>query len=110
MLKRGHYVVSLTMEDLIKQMVYDKNKNDCFYGGKKISAFYFRTGYSPHHFPNEEHWDIRYKMEHSNAIKLPSVDMLLVNSKRMQAELAKKQVLVNYMSAEEADQIIELSG
>ena len=74
-------------------MVYNEKNKTCYYNSNKISAFYFRTGYSPQHFPTEKHWDLKYKMEISNAIKLPSVDMLIVNSKRMQAELAKKEVL-----------------
>ena len=66
-------------------MVFDEENNVCYYGNSKISAFYFRTGYSPIHFPSEKHWQLRSIIERSKAVKLPSVDMLIVNSKRMQA-------------------------
>ena len=51
MMRLGKIVVSLTMEQLIEKMVYDEESKVCYYGNSKISAFYFRTGYSPNHFP-----------------------------------------------------------
>jgi hypothetical protein len=50
------------------------------------------------------------QIEQSRSIKLPSIDMILVNSKRVQSELAKKPVLLRYLSEDEANKVLAVSG
>ena len=42
------------------------------------------------------------KIENSNAIPVPNVANMLVNLKRMQAELSKPEVMRKYLTEEEA--------
>lgn len=37
-------------------MKFDEETLVASIDGKNIDAFYFRTGYSPHHFATEKHW------------------------------------------------------
>lgn len=46
----------------------------------------------------------------SNAVSLPSVDMLIVNSKRMQAEIAKPAILSKFLEPAYVSELIDLSG
>ena len=62
-------------------------------GEQEISVVYFRHGYIPNHYLDEEHWKVRERMEMSNAIKCPSVEFQLVNFKKIQEVLQKKDIL-----------------
>lgn len=58
-----------------------------FVEGDEIAVIYYRTGYSPEHFPNERIWEIREKIELTQAIKCPSVNLILVGFKKLQKTL-----------------------
>jgi hypothetical protein len=63
--------------------------NELFVHGHKIALVYFRTAYSPAHYPTEQHWLMREEIERANVLSIPSVSMQLINFKRMQVELSK---------------------
>lgn len=79
-------------------MSYNEETRVAIINGKPIAAFYFRTGYTAKHFPTEDHWKLREKIELSKAVKFPSIDMIMVNSKRFQSELAKPEILKLFLN------------
>lgn len=89
MLRNGRRAEPVTMQQLIDKMVYSEETGIASLDGQPIDAFYFRTGYTMGHFPTQSHWTVRQQIEKSRSIKLPSIEMILINSKRMQSEIAK---------------------
>lgn len=75
MAKRGKYVIPVLTEELMEHTTFEgeQQEGDCYYKGQRVGALYFRTGYKPEHFPTEEHWVFRERIERSNAVKLPSI-------------------------------------
>lgn len=52
-----------------------------------VSVVYFRAGYTPDDYPTEVEWNTRALIEHSNAIKCPTVGYQLTGAKAIQAAL-----------------------
>ncbi|KAF4653941.1 hypothetical protein FOL47_010220, partial [Perkinsus chesapeaki] len=50
----------------------------------EISLFYFRTGYGPSQYLDDSHWDIRKRLEFSNAVMCPSIPQQLSGTKKVQ--------------------------
>lgn len=98
LLQQGRVAEPMTMEQLLEKMQFDEQTKVASIEGRPVDAFYFRTGYALSHFPTEKHWELRDKIERSTAIKLPSIEMILINSKRMQSEIAKPEVLRRYLN------------
>ena len=90
-------------------MKYDSKTRDIYYEDKLISCFYFRTLYSPNHFKTEKHWEVMETIEKSKALKIPSVRMQLVNSKRFQAEFSKLAILEAFIPRDEAELLHSLN-
>ncbi|KAG9457460.1 hypothetical protein H6P81_001968 [Aristolochia fimbriata] len=66
-------------------------------GNHTVAVVYFRAGYSPDDYPSENEWSARLLMEHSSAIKCPSISYHLVGTKKIQQELAKPNVLERFL-------------
>lgn len=64
----------------------------------EISVVYFRAGWSPVSFPQEEHFTARHTLERSRAIKCPTLPLQLSGSKKIQQELAAPGVLERFLS------------
>ena len=60
----------------------------CRIGGKVVSVFYLRAGYSPDDYPGQAEWAGREAMESCSAISCPSVAYQLVGAKKIQQDLA----------------------
>ena len=54
----------------------------------EVTTIYFRAGYSPDDYPNEQEWDARLHLEKSRAIKCPSLLTHLAGCKKVQQVLA----------------------
>ena len=54
----------------------------------EVTTIYFRAGYSPDDYPNEQEWDSRLHLEKSKAIKCPSLLTHLAGCKKVQQVLA----------------------
>jgi glutathione synthetase len=54
----------------------------------EVTTIYFRAGYSPDDYPNEQDWDARFHLEKSRAIKCPSLLTQLAGCKKVQQVLA----------------------
>ena len=64
----------------------------CRIGGKVVSVFYLRAGYSPDDYPGHAEWAAREAMESCSAISCPSVAYQLVGTKKIQQDLASPGV------------------
>ncbi|CAI5756129.1 unnamed protein product [Candida verbasci] len=60
---------------------------------QEISVIYYRSGYSPDDYKNEENWDNRLYLEESHAIKCPSILTQLSGSKKIQQLLTNPEIL-----------------
>jgi len=54
----------------------------------EVAVVYFRAGYGPGDYPNEDAWKARHQIERSNAIKCPSILTQLAGAKKVQQVLA----------------------
>ncbi|KAF1915729.1 glutathione synthetase large chain [Ampelomyces quisqualis] len=54
----------------------------------EVTTVYFRAGYAPDDYPNEEDWAARLHLEKSKAIKCPSILTQLAGCKKVQQVLA----------------------
>jgi len=70
--------------------------------GHEVALVYFRSGYSPAHYPSEKAWAVRLLIERSRAIKSPSIQLHLAGTKKVQQELCRPGVLERYLRADEA--------
>ncbi|QSL66858.1 hypothetical protein MERGE_001245 [Pneumocystis wakefieldiae] len=62
---------------------------------EEISVVYFRTGYSPNHYPSSIEWSARSLIEESRAIKCPTVITQLAGCKKVQQILCEKNIMNN---------------
>ncbi|CAH8871055.1 unnamed protein product [Trichobilharzia szidati] len=67
-----------------------------FVNDEEIAVVYFRTGYTPDAFPDNETWDVKYQLEKSLAIKCPCIQYMLANTKIIQAALSKPKYLSRF--------------
>ncbi|KAI0780868.1 glutathione synthase [Trametes elegans] len=58
----------------------------------EISTVYFRAGYTPNDFPTAKHYETRYLLESSTAIKCPSIPLQLAGGKKVQEILTNPEV------------------
>ncbi|KND95106.1 Glutathione synthetase [Tolypocladium ophioglossoides CBS 100239] len=54
----------------------------------EVAVVYMRAGYGPGDYPDQRAWDARYQLEHSAAIKCPTVLTQLAGTKKVQQVLA----------------------
>ncbi|XP_078092979.1 glutathione synthetase [Mustelus asterias] len=82
--------------------IYERGSLDAekklFVDGYEIAVAYFRTGYSPEDYHNDECWDARLLIERSKAIKCPDIATQLVGTKKIQQELARSGVVEKYFT------------
>ncbi|KAK7689952.1 hypothetical protein QCA50_006592 [Cerrena zonata] len=67
----------------------------------EISTVYFRAGYTPTDFPTPVHYDTRYLLESSRAIKCPTIPLQLAGGKKVQEVLTQPGVLEKYLTGPE---------
>ena len=95
-------------EILIRRRIFDDITTSCrlgaerelFVNGEEIGVAYFRSGYSPRHYPSRKHWEARLLIEKSKAIKSPNVGQQLVGSKKVQEVLSRPGVMEHYLKDE----------
>ncbi|VDQ00467.1 unnamed protein product [Trichobilharzia regenti] len=93
------FVYASKVKDMKKSYVFSHKrlqsvkvtKND-----EEIAVVYFRTGYTPDAFPDNETWDVKYQLEKSLAIKCPCIQYMLANTKIIQAALSKPKYLSRF--------------
>lgn len=67
----------------------------------------YRAGYIPAHYTSEKEWKARKTIELSQAIKVPSLGMQLINFKRAQIDLCTADVLKKYIGQEKIQSILQ---
>jgi glutathione synthase len=89
----------LTLNEIAKNCKVDE-KGQISYEDKIISLFYFRGGYAPSDYKDEESWKGREMIELSTAIKVPNINVFLTSLKVFQYELTKPEILKKYVNEE----------
>ena len=89
----------LTLNEIAKNCKVDE-KGQISYEEKIISLFYFRAGYTPSDYKDEESWKGREMIELSTAIKVPNINLFLTTLKVFQYELTKPDILKKYINEE----------
>ncbi|KIM43057.1 hypothetical protein M413DRAFT_69714 [Hebeloma cylindrosporum] len=69
-------------------------------GSIEISTVYFRAGYMPHDYPTPAHYDTRFLLESSKAIKCPTIALQLAGGKKVQEVLTQAGMLERFLSDE----------
>jgi glutathione synthase len=64
----------------------------------EVALVYYRAGYTPNDYPGQDEWSARLKIEKSSAIKCPNVAYHIVGAKKVQQEIADKEVLSRFAS------------
>ncbi|XP_071534052.1 glutathione synthetase-like isoform X1 [Panulirus ornatus] len=76
--------------------------------GNEIAVVYFRAGYEPAQYHSEAEWEARLTIERSRAIKSPSIQYQLAGTKKVQQEIARPDVLKQFLSDSEAELVGQL--
>lgn len=91
----------------MNQLTHVKENGDLYYKeDQKVALVYYRAGIAPKDY-NEDFICGKKKVELSKAVPIPWVGAELVGQKRMQSELSKKEVMLRYISEEEANVLLE---
>ena len=69
----------------------------------EVSVVYYRAGYSPNDYSSDIEWDVRIMIEHSKAIKCPSVGYQLAGTKAIQAALYLPGMLEKFLTIDESN-------
>ncbi|PWN18071.1 glutathione synthase [Microstroma glucosiphilum] len=64
----------------------------------EVSVVYYRSGYTPTDYTTPDHWDLRFRLESTTAIKCPTVALQLAGAKKVQQVLAEEGVLEHFLS------------
>lgn len=86
--------------------IYHRSRTDdkkcLFVDGMEVAVAYFRSGYSPNHYPTEKEWSARLTMELTRCIKCPTVAHQLMGTKKMQQVLAEPGILERFLPDKES--------
>lgn len=63
----------------------------------EISVIYFRSAYTPNDYPTKQHYDARFTLESSKAIKCPTIPLQLAGGKKVQQILTNPGVLESFL-------------
>ncbi|CAF1132391.1 unnamed protein product [Adineta steineri] len=90
---------SKTFEQLIDELFYDEKTFNIHLkpSNDEIAIVYFRAGYIPDHYVNENCWLIREKIEQSRAIKCPTIRSQLAGCKIVQEYLTHDHIIEKYI-------------
>ena len=80
-------------------------QGELYFRGKHVSIAYFRTGYAPRHYTNDDAWKARNLIEESSTVSVPSARTQLANTKLIQLILSEQSVLEKYVSKEDANRL-----
>ncbi|XP_038659609.1 glutathione synthetase-like [Scyliorhinus canicula] len=83
--------------DIHERGVLDDEKI-LFVDGYEIAVVYFRTGFDPMDYHNDDCWVARLLIERSKAIKCPDIATHLVGTKKIQQELARSGMVEKFLT------------
>ena len=64
----------------------------------EISTVYLRSGYMPNEYPTRTHYNTRFLLERSKAIKCPTIALQLAGGKKVQEVLTQPGVLERFLA------------
>ncbi|PPQ63610.1 hypothetical protein CVT24_004470 [Panaeolus cyanescens] len=70
-------------------------------GSVEISTVYFRSGYMPNDYPTLQHYETRFLLESSKAIKCPTIALQLAGGKKIQEVLTQPGILDRFLANKE---------
>lgn len=92
-----------TLEDLGERG--ELRGGDLYFDGSKASIVYFRSGYAPFHYSNDDAWKARHLIEESTAVSIPSARTQLANTKLIQLVLSSQSVLEKFATPAVAERL-----
>ncbi|CAF2530259.1 unnamed protein product [Rotaria sp. Silwood2] len=95
LLSHGNYsllIKHVTFIDICRYCFLD-SKGILYFGDFEVALIYYRSGYDPKHFYNEDIWQAYIMLESSRAIKCPSLRYHLAGMKCFQLALTEKKFL-----------------
>ncbi|SCU84793.1 LANO_0C02410g1_1 [Lachancea nothofagi CBS 11611] len=97
--KYGIKSVRISIQEVhIKTSIHAETKRLYYeHTGEEISVVYFRAGYSPQDFLNNQDWQNRLLLETSYAIKAPNILTQLAGSKKIQQILTDDSILKQFI-------------
>lgn len=92
-----------TLENLIEDLIFDRSTSNISLRstGEEIALVYYRAGYIPDHYVNEQCWTVREQLEQSRAIKCPTIRSQLAGCKIVQEYLTHEGIVEKFLSDEE---------
>eukprot|EP01017_Pseudomicrothorax_dubius_P039715 TRINITY_DN6125_c0_g1_i5.p1 TRINITY_DN6125_c0_g1~~TRINITY_DN6125_c0_g1_i5.p1 ORF type:complete len:616 (-),score=101.01 TRINITY_DN6125_c0_g1_i5:10-1857(-) len=97
----GIHSVRKTLAEIAENAVFNENDGSITIDGLEVALFYYRTGYTPKHYPTQVQWKARTLIESSRAFKLPCVEFQLLNLKYFQLVLSKEKELRRFVEEED---------
>jgi glutathione synthase len=91
-----------TLEQLINELLFDEKTFNIYLKSShdEIAIVYYRAGYIPDHYINENCWLVREKIEQSRAIKCPTIRSQLSGCKIVQEYLTHDNIIEKYINDE----------
>jgi glutathione synthase len=89
-----------TFEQLTNELFFDEKTFNIYLklSHDEIAIVYYRAGYIPDHYINENDWLVREQIEQSRAIKCPTVRSQLAGSKIVQEYLTRENIIEKYIN------------
>jgi len=96
-------VTKISFSNFRKLATFEDNRIQ--FQGREVALVYYRSGYDPSCYKDNDSWKIREEIEMSRAVKCPSIDVHLATNKVFQASFAHKQNVLKYISEDEFNQL-----
>ncbi|KAL3094059.1 hypothetical protein niasHT_027387 [Heterodera trifolii] len=98
-------IVRLTLQECGEKLILDPNDSSLSYKGRKVAIIYQRNFLFEKDWQTEKEWDIRRKLERSNAILTTNVRIDLAGTKKVQQTLALPGMLEHFLHDQKAETI-----
>lgn len=97
-----------TFEQLVEELILDEKTFNLHLkpSNDEVAVVYFRAGYIPDHYIDENCWKIREQIEQSHAIKCPTIRSQLSGCKIVQEYLTHENIIEKYIQNPELAQKI----
>jgi len=97
------HVTKISFSNFRKIANFEENRIQ--FQGREVALVYYRSGYDPSCYKDDDSWKVREEIEMSRAVKCPSIDIHLATNKVFQASFANKENVLKYISEDEFNQL-----
>ncbi|KAI1285182.1 Glutathione synthetase [Halotydeus destructor] len=98
--------VRRSFNELLEVAALGSNQQLIIESKVEVAVVYFRHGYDPSHYAGEAHWDLRYMLEKSKALKCPSINYQLAGAKKVQQVLTKQEILEKFLDEKAVKEVM----